>query len=258
MNEVISDVLGLASLEPTAATNHAFSRLVEEVVKRGLLPPNYPMDICQAVQHQCALGEAQLERHWTERIAAAADPAVALADFPYRDNYRELVRREVAVLASSGLELDESSRVAIVGSGPLPLTGWYLAAQTGAMVDNIDNCQQASTAGQRLAEALGWQRSGHYCADGADITLPPELYDVVYVAGLAGEDVAAKQRIIDNMSAALRPRGRFVVRGAWGARQLLYPGFDPQAFTGLQLLATYHPTDEVINSVFVYSKEERV
>ena len=46
-----------------------------------------------------------------------------------------------------------------------------------------------------------------------------------------------------------------VIRSARGSRGLLYPAFAASEIAHVVLREEYHPTDEVINSVFVYRKE---
>ena len=89
---------------------------------------------------------------------------------------------------------------------------------------------------------------------GQSVALDEGQYDVIYVAGLAGETLAEKQAIVDRVLPALKPDGRLLARGAYGARTLLYPGFDADALENVQLMEKYHPTDKVINSVFVYKQ----
>ncbi|RKV91427.1 MAG: hypothetical protein D8G53_15530, partial [Candidatus Saccharimonas sp.] len=48
--------------------------------------------------------------------------------------------------------------------------------------------------------------------------------------------------------------GRLIVRGAHGAKMLLYPAFAPDSLRRVQLLVEYNPDDEIINSVYVYKK----
>ena len=86
------------------------------------------------------------------------------------------------------------------------------------------------------------------------MALPDNAYDVIYVAGLAGDSVEVKQQIIDNILPALRSGGRSIVRGAHGAKTLLYPAFDPNSLQRVQLLVEYNPDDDIINSVYVYKK----
>ena len=174
--------------------------------------------------------------------------------YGYIDNYRELVRREVGLLGGSGLSLTDGSRAAMIGSGPLPLTAWCLWYQTGTAVDLVDVAPAALTQSRELARAIAWPVGKCLVADGAAVALPDSAYDVIYVAGLAGDSAEAKQQIIDNILPALRLGGRIIVRGAHGAKTLLYPAFDPNSLQRVQLLVEYNPDDDIINSVYVYKK----
>jgi nicotianamine synthase len=139
----------------------------------------------------------------------------------------------------------------MIGSGPLPLTGWWLHQLTGARITHVDASDEAIKLSRGLATALDWP--GEFVTGlGQSVALDEGRYDVIYVAGLAGETLAEKQAIVDRALSALKPDGRLIARGAYGARTLLYPGFDADALEGVQLMEEYHPTDGVINSVFVY------
>lgn len=166
MDKCIKRVLSLPQLTPSEEVNAAFTELVNAVVAHGEEPLLYDENRRHQVQQRCAVAEGELERHWSGRITEADNPWVELGEFPYHENYKELTRREIGLLGRAGLWLCDSSEVAMIGSGPLPLTGWWLHQLTGA-------------------------------------------------------------------------------------RTLLYPGFDAHAFEGVQLMEEYHPTDDIINSVFV-------
>ncbi len=252
MKECIERVLSLPQLTPSEEVNAAFTELVERVVAHGKKPLLCDEDIRHQVQRRCAVAEGELERHWSRRIAGADNPWSELKEFPYHENYKELTRREIGLLGRAGLQLCGcSSEVAMIGSGPLPLTGWWLHQLTEARITHIDASNEAIELSRGLAAALDWP--GKFVTGlGQSVALDEGQYDVIYVAGLAGEMLAEKQAIVDHVRPALKPDGRLIARGAYGARTLLYPGFDAHAFEGVQLMEEYHPTDEVINSVFVY------
>ena len=253
MNECIKRVLSLPQLTPSEEVNAAFTELVETVVAHGKKPLLYDEDIRHQVQRRCAVAEGELERHWSGRITEADNPWAELEEFPYHENYKELTRREIGLLGRAGLWLCDSSEVAMIGSGPLPLTGWWLHQLTEARITHIDASNEAIKLSRGLAAALDWP--GKFVTGlGQSVALDEGRYDAIYVAGLAGETLAEKQAIIDHVRPALTPDGRLLARGAYGARTLLYPGFDAHAFEGVQLMEEYHPTDEVINSVFVYKQ----
>ena len=252
MNECIERVLSLPQLAPSEEVNAAFTELVETVVAHGEEPLLCDEDIRRQVQRRCAVAEGELERHWSGRIAGADNPWAELEEaFPYHENYKELTRREIELLGRAGLQLCSSSEVAMIGSGPLPLTGWWLHQLTGARITHVDASDEAIELSRGLAAALDWP--GEFVTGpGQSVALDTGRYDAIYVAGLAGETLAAKQAIVDHVLPALKPDGRLLARAAYGARALLYPGFDADTIEGVQLMEEYHPTDEVINSVFVY------
>ena len=246
--------MNLHEFAPSPDVNAAFSGLVAAAVQATALPDWCNDEVCREVQRRCSLSESEMEMYWSRRITSSARPQQELEKFWYIDNYRELVRREIGLMGGSGLMLSNSSRVAMIGSGPLPLTAWCLWCQTGAMVDLVDVAPAALVQSRELARAIAWPGGEWLLADGATVTLLDNAYEVVYVAGLAGDSVEAKQQIIDNMLPALRPSGRIIVRGAHGAKTLLYPAFDPNSLRRVQLLVEYNPDDDIINSVYVYKK----
>ena len=253
MNECIKRVLSLPQLTPSEEVNAAFTELVETVVAHGEEPLLCNEDIRHQVQRCCAVAEGELERHWSRRITGADSPWSELKEFPYHENYKELTRREIGLLGRARLWLCDSSEVAMIGSGPLPLTGLWLHQLTGAQITHVDASDEAIELSRGLAAALDWP--GQFVTGlGQSVALDEGRYDAIYVAGLAGETLAEKQAIVDHVRPALKPDGRLIARGAYGARTLLYPGFDAHAFEGVQLMEEYHPTDEVINSVFVYKQ----
>ena len=253
MNECIERVLSLPQLTPSEEVNAAFTELVEAVVAHGEEPLLCDEDIRCQVQRRCAVAEGELEQYWSRRITGADNPWVELEEFPYHENYKELTRREIELLGRAGLQLCSSSEVAMIGSGPLPLTGWWLNQLAGARITHIDASDRAIELSRGLAAALDWP--GEFMTGlGRSVVLDEGRYDAIYVAGLAGETLAAKQAIVDRVRPALKPDGRLLARGAYGARTLLYPGFDADALEGVQLVEEYHPTDDIINSVFVYKQ----
>lgn len=253
MDKCIKRVLSLPQLTPSEEVNAAFTELVATVVAHGEEPLLCNEDIRHQVQRRCAVAEGELERHWSGCITEADNPWAKLEEFPYHENYKELTRREIGLLRRARLWLCDSSEVAMIGSGPLPLTGLWLHQLTGAQITHVDASDEAIELSRGLAAALDWP--GKFVTGlGQSVALDEGRYDAIYVAGLAGETLAEKQAIVDHVRPALKPDGRLLARGAYGARTLLYPGFDAHAFEGVQLMEEHHPTDEVINSVFVYKQ----
>ena len=158
MDMAIKTVMNLHDFAPSPDVNAAFSGLVAAAVQATALPNWCNDEVCREVQRRCSLSESEMEMYWSRRIASSTCPQQELEKFWYIDNYCELVRREVGLLGGSGLSLTDSSRAAMIGSGPLPLTAWCLWYQTGTAVGGrgagcFDTVARAS-AGDCLA---GWQ-----------------------------------------------------------------------------------------------------
>ena len=253
LTTTIHAIESLPNVRPSARVNKLFTQLVTEIAAS---PPDthVPVRTRRTMQLIASVAETELELHWARRIIASAQPVKTLAAFPYRTNYRELVSREIALIEQNGLPLHQHSRVLMVGTGPLPLTALELIAQRGVIVDHVDSSLSALAICSLLGNRLGLVCQ-HVLGDGATIQLN-NTYDLVIVAALAGRTVTQKQAIIDNVLPSLRSSGRILLRSAYGARTLLYPGVAAADFAHVKLLTEYHPRDDIINSVFIYQKDQ--
>lgn len=252
LDATIQKILALDDLRPSPNVNELFTRLVGQIIDAPS-DATFAATTRRRVQDVASRSETEMEIYWAQKIIASSHPQLALAQFPYCDNYAKLVEREVALIESSGCQLDKRSKVLMVGSGPLPMTAFELMRQRQVLVDHVDVSSEAIEICQSVGEKLGIS-CGHILGDGAKVVLESE-YDVVVIAGLAGESVIQKQAIIDNIASNLKTGGRILLRSAKGARALLYPAVKSSDFNGVRLLQEYHPNDDVINSVFIYEKE---
>ncbi len=251
--QLITNVLSLHSLAPNSKTNDAFSRLVEGVVETAKWDGVISERILR-LRRLCSEAEYELEIYWAKKIILSSNPDATLRQFPYYQNYQELVRREIQCIEATGVSLSIDTQVLFIGAGPLPLTGFELIRQRQVQLTHSDISKEAMTLCGGVSQKLAID-CRHQYGDGATTTFT-DRYDVIYIAGLAGESIVEKQAIIDNALRYLTPHGRIVIRSAWGARQLLYPAVDMTQLHGLELLYEYHPRDHVINSVLVCKKEE--
>lgn len=245
-------MLGLNNLEPSPEVDAAFTNLVDAVVHDtkddfGRLSASTVLDTRAA----CQAAESELEKHWAAKVIK--EGADSLKSFPYIQNYKELVRREIDEVSKSGLIVDDKSLVLVVGSGPLPLTSYEIVHQTGAHVDNVDSSPEAIKLSEQFCPTCGLDMS-HYCCKGEDLSAHDQ-YDLIVLAAMAGGSDADKQKIIDNLSKYLKPSGRILIRSAKNARKLLYPEVNPGRLSGVELMSEYHPTDFVINSVLIFRKQ---
>ena len=245
----------LPNLAPCEQVNHTLTQLVNAVVDPASENEVFEANTTKEIQQIAAEAEGEMELKWSQRIAAADLPQQETEHFIYWDNYVKLTAHEVGLLKQAGLNERDVRRILVVGSGPLPMSALHLRRHfPSAMIDHVDSDPTAVTTGRRFLEAVGVTDDMYLCADGSDVRLT-QMYDIVLIAALAGETVAQKQAIIDNVVPHLSNHGRILVRSARGVRGLLYPMFGAQEMQRVKLLGEHHPTDDTINSAFVYAKE---
>ncbi|RLN40884.1 hypothetical protein C2845_PM01G22820 [Panicum miliaceum] len=253
----------LPSLSPSPAVDALFTALVAACV------PASPVDVsrlgpgAQKMREElirlCSDAEGQLEAHYADALAAFDNPLDHLHRFPYYRNYIDLSRLEYELLARHVPGL-APARVAFVGSGPLPFSSLVLAARhlPGTLFDNYDRCAAANERAKKLvrADADLCARMSFRTADVADLTEELAEYDVVFLAALVGMAAEDKARVVAHLGRHMAPGAALMVRSAHGARGFLYPVVDPEDIGrgGFDVLAVYHPDDEVINSVIVARK----
>jgi len=244
VNELFTELVGLCCSTPPQLADSALAQLGDEA----------PM-----TRRLCAAGETALEQYWARRVLAAADPHAELARFPYLGNYRELVRMELgAVMAAGG---ERPRRVAVLGSGPLPLTGIVLARDYGAEVLHVDRDPDSLWLGGKLTAALGLPAvTAHADLDdpGSEHVLRAEGIgdcDVVVLAALVGQDAAGKRAVSARLARLLRPDTLVLARSAVRLRSLLYPRVRAEDLAGLRVELEVHPHSGVVNSVLVARPE---
>lgn len=253
----LDDLLDQPSLEPGIVVNALFNQLVTAVLSvpeseaetvLAALPPSRSPGLFRSV---ASAGEHALERVWADRIASSPDPAETFARFPYRENYRLLVKMELGAVRRQDAD---PRQVLLLGSGPLPLTALCLADQ-GIAVHCVDHDAEAirlSAAAFGRLEAVGVTFEH---AEAAAAT-PPRPVDVVLLAGLVGSDDAAKADVLGKAVTHLDPGGLVLARSARGLRTLLYPQVGPEALAGLTVVAEANPEVDapgtgVINSAIL-------
>ncbi|WP_125776889.1 nicotianamine synthase family protein [Antribacter gilvus] len=241
------------SLTPAPEVDALFGDLVRTVVRtpaataRAVLADPRVQRRAASLRASSARGESALEQAWARRITAAADPRAELRAFPYADNYRRLVRLELAALAPHHHEPVRS--VAVLGSGPLPLTAFAYADRLSAEVVGVDVDPVATEAARRVATLSGPGGVRLEVGDAADVDL--RAHDVVVLAALVGTTTAEKATLAARLATRMRPGALLLLRSARGLRTLLYPAVRTSTLRGFTVLEVVHPTDDVINSVVV-------
>ncbi|MGH3518133.1 MAG: nicotianamine synthase family protein [Haloechinothrix sp.] len=248
-------------LRPSAVVDALFTELVELCCTTPATLAQAAMpglsDHAPALRKLCAAGESELEVHWARRICLATDPRAEFAAFPYLRNYRDLVRMEWDAAAAMGCRLPQ--RIAVLGSGPLPLTGLVLAEDYGVRVLHVDRDLECLAFGDTVTSALGL--SGSVDSVLADLESPdcaPVLRaaglgacDVIVLAALVGADALAKRSICATLARVVRSDAVVLVRSAVHLRSLLYPEVHAEDLTDLHVELEVHPGSDVVNSVLV-------
>lgn len=251
---LINDVLRLQAYAPSDEVNRVMGLLVNEVIDATGTDTDQIATTRQKfkVRYVSAQTESELEKFWSRLIIKSNNPSETLKSFPYLANYEELTKREIRLIEHTGLQLNKKNKALIIGSGPLPLSAYELRRQTGVQIDHVDSSREAIQLCEQLMSRLGTS-SKYYEAKGETVVLEG-AYDLILIAALAGSTARNKQTIIDTVMPHLNENGRIVIRSARGSRTLLYPGIKSGEIRGVRLLEEYHPTDYIINSVFVYGR----
>lgn len=244
-------------LRPGPAVDDLFSELVSLT---GGIRPSQAEEVLRilgprvdTIRRLCAAGESELEMAWSLRIAESSDPWQELLAFPYTKNYRDLVALELAALAGVGVV---PRSVAMLGSGPLPLTGVVMAHDHDLEVQLVDRDDECLSRGAALVDALNLPRASSVRADVLEDDLDLSGFDVVVFAALVGSDGLEKRAALSRVARSMRPGTHLLVRSAVGLRELLYPPASVYGVPGLTMLVELHPHHDVVNSVLVARRDD--
>lgn len=249
-------------LAPQPEVNQRFSALVNTAL--ATLPEEQVHTVLAAVDNQiglhrlrqlCGIGETALEVHWAKRLGEASDVLAELHRFPYYENYRAMVQAELGLLRQFH---PTANSVLLVGSGPLPLTAYFLAAEHGVAVQclDVDDTANALAKGwlYRLPQTLPLRFT---TADIRDFNPLPATAAVWLCALVLGQSAAEQERLLHSLEARLNP-GQFLgVRSVRDLRCLLYPKVDCRCCRQLEFKGVFHPRDGIVNSFILLQKPSR-
>lgn len=260
--ELYEQISSLETLTPCKHVDTLFTKLVFTC-----MPPT-PIDVtklsktAQEIRTKlirlCGEAEGLLESHYSTILGNSYDnPLNHLHIFPYYSNYLKLSLLEFTILTQHSTHVP--TKIAFIGSGPLPLTSLVLASNhlPNTTFHNYDIDPLANSKALRLVSSdpdLS-KRMVFHTNDILDVSNALKDYEVVYLAALVGMDNEEKNRVIDHLAKHMAPGALLMLRSAHGARAFLYPVVDPSNdLRGFEVLSVFHPTDEVINSVVVARK----
>ncbi|RZC73567.1 hypothetical protein C5167_049050 [Papaver somniferum] len=259
--EIYNSLSTLESLKPSKDVDTLFTQLVHSCI-----PPS-PIDVTklstkvQEIRSKlirlCGEAEGHLESHFSTLLGSYEIPLDHINIFPYYTNYIRLGRLEYTIL-SNYIANPNPNHIAFIGSGPLPLTSVVLASNhlRTTTFHNYDINPLANALARNLVAAdhdLS-KRMIFHDTDIMDVTHGLSDYDVVFLAALVGMNKEEKRKVIDHLAMHMAPGSLLMLRSAHGARGFLYPIVEPSDLPGFEVLAVFHPMDEVINSVIVARK----
>lgn len=258
--ELYDQISRLESLKPCKNVDMLFTQLV-----LTCMPP-IPIDVTnlssrvQQIRSKliriCGEAEGLLESHYSSILASHHDPLRHLHLFPYHSNYLKLSLLEFSILSQHFPHVP--SKIAFIGSGPLPLTSIVLASNhlPATLFHNYDLDPVANSKAARLVSSHPdlSKRMVFHTRDVLQASEELQDYEVVYLAALVGMGREEKTRIIDHLAKYMAPDALLLLRSAHGARAFLYPVVDPRDLAGFEVLSVFHPTDDVINSIVVARK----
>ncbi|KAL1293996.1 hypothetical protein AAHE18_19G109100 [Arachis hypogaea] len=255
----------LDTLKPSQDVDTLFTQLV-----RTCIPHTPFIDITKlstTVQEArsdlirlCAEAESLLEMHYSALLVSSSsgeNPLGRLHVFPYYSNYLKLSCLEFNILSQHCQAVP--TKIAFVGSGPLPLTSIVLATNhfPNTTFHNYDIDALANSMAKALVSSdhdLS-KRMVFHTSDILDVSHGLNEFNVVFLAALVGMKNEEKKKVIDHLGKYMAPGAFLMVRSAYSARAFLYPVVNPSFdLKGFEVLSVFHPTDEVINSIVIAQK----
>uniref|UniRef100_A0A1J3D5K7 Nicotianamine synthase n=1 Tax=Noccaea caerulescens TaxID=107243 RepID=A0A1J3D5K7_NOCCA len=262
--DLYDQISKLESLKPSKNVDTLFGQLVSTC-----LPTDTNIDVTKMSEEVkdmrskliklCGEAEGYLEQHFSTILGSLQEdgnPLDHLHIFPYHDNYLKLSKIEFDLLSQHTTHVP--TKIAFVGSGPMPLTSIVLAKfhLPNTTFHNFDIDSHANTLASSLVSRdpdLS-KRMIFHTTDVLNANEGLDQYDVVFLAALVGMDKEAKVRAIEHLEKHMAPGAVLMLRSAHALRAFLYPIVDSSDLKGFQLLTIYHPTDDVVNSVVIARK----
>ncbi|XP_061361438.1 nicotianamine synthase-like [Gastrolobium bilobum] len=258
--ELYDKISSLETLKPCKNVDKLFTQLVLTCMLPSPIDVTKLSTSVQEIRSKlirlCGEAEGHLESHYSTILGSYENSLNHLHIFPYYSNYLKLALLEFTILNQHCTHVP--SKIAFVGSGPLPLTSIVLASNhlTTTTFHNYDIDPLANSKALGLVSSHPdlSKRMVFHTNDILDVSNALKDYDVVFLAALVGMDIDEKNKIIDHLAKYMAPGALLMLRSAHGARAFLYPVVDPSDLRGFEVLSVFHPKDEVINSVVIARK----
>lgn len=186
----------------------------------------YGRDDMELLNNAYCAWETALEQIFVERLCAGTS---SLSDYRLNNRFQRLLKRETSMLRQQN-----HRRALFIGSGPFPISAFWLHRYLGITVDGLDLSSDAVERSRALIAKLHLdgainiihEDSPHY-----DVS----AYDVIIIALLA----KPKKAILDNIYASAKPDCEVICRTSSGLRSVLY---EPTPISS-EILARYSVGD---------------
>ncbi|SEM82391.1 nicotianamine synthase family protein [Lihuaxuella thermophila] len=241
-NAVINDVL--SRLVRTVCESHGLknsSAILNHDQVRSVLPHFHRL---------LSRAEGLMEKYYAARLSRFDTVSLGeLIRFIYWENYVTLVREEMNVLQQVMPDF-YGKPIALIGSGPLPLSAILLHIYTKSPVTCLDSDAEAVSLSRQLIGKLDLQDSVRVektAGEEADYG----SYPIVFVASLVQNKESVLQRILSTRSGVL-----VAVRSSEGVYQLLYDPVSADAIrrSGLRMLAKTTANQHMINTTLFLTR----
>ncbi|RKF83109.1 Nicotianamine synthase [Golovinomyces cichoracearum] len=278
---IFSQLAARDDLKPCDEVNELYSSLVSictqpvsEEFSKAIQEDPEIIRILHRLREICSEIEFHAESHWSVKAAGTDESTEQgqnydsiiltevyerIQNIPNLDVNSSLVNTELTAMRK--VEQKQIKKIAIIGSGPLPLTGLGLIGifseePTNIQTMNIDRDSDAIEVSKKLCKRLGSKAKGmdFLCAQaGSDLDLAE--YDAVYLAILVGSTQQEKEILLKNVASKMRPGAMLIIRGATKLRSLMYSVFDPTTDSVSEILdveLVVYPRDHyIVDSVII-------
>lgn len=185
------------------------------------------------------------EIHVARRLLNSGTPWETFESFPLYPRYEALVRSQM-----KAVRLKKGSRLAFIGSGPVPTSLILLSHLAGTRSIGLDTSKIAVETSRKVVQCLGLEKEIDILY--GDETLLEQLdWDVVLVAAMA----EPKARIFRTLRRILhkkgKPKAQVIFRTYTGMRTILYEPVSPADVEGFKIVKLFLPTGRVNNTTVI-------
>lgn len=248
LEKIKLEIEKLENLRPDKKVNSVFSHLV----KLATSFEEKQVELKSFFQDAAAKAEVEMEKFWAKKIIESANPQKTLREFWYYQNYLDLTKLEFGSLSLCH-DHKKHNNVLFVGSGPLPLTGIFLARDHGCTVAFLDINKDSLKLSEDLCAKLGITNVHFVCADAISYS-DYGKFDTIIIAAMIESKKISKEKFINLLSKKVKKHTHILVRSVFHNRELLYKKLDVTKITGLQPILEVRPKNQIVNSFHVFEK----